>query len=114
MYKPVRLVWLALLTGLLAACSLGSSGDATPVPGAVQRPNNATDVFISYAPEPRCYLPQVIANFNQAYASGTDPLTGQALPGGTPPIFVTDMTNGLGASSGTVRIGIVNAIIAPN
>jgi Ca-activated chloride channel family protein len=78
------------------------------------RPANAIDVSIIYAPESALYLPQAIADFNKAFASGKHPVTGAALGSGEKPIYVTDLTAGKGGSSGTVMQGIVNAIIAPN
>jgi len=111
--KRIFLILAILTLGILTACD---SGSATPVVnnGGVTRPNNAIDVSIIYAPEAVLFLPKAIEDFNRAYASGKNPVTGQNLASGERPIFVTDLTNGRGGSSGTMMQGIVNAIIAPN
>lgn len=110
--KQLFLMLVILTLGILAACD----NNPTPVAnnGSVTRPNNAIDVSIIYAPESAQYLPKAIEDFNRAYASGKNPVTGQNLASGERPIFVTDLTNGRGGSSGTTMQGIVNAIIAPN
>lgn len=112
MNNPKRLLTLILLAtlALLTACDLGSSTTNPQGTAEVQRPSNAIDVSIVYAPESDLYMPQVIADFNRAYAQGRNPITGEALASGERPIFVTGKTG----SSGTVMQGIVNAIIAPN
>ncbi|MBZ0278482.1 MAG: VWA domain-containing protein [Anaerolineae bacterium] len=112
MNNPKRLLMLILLAtlALLTACDLGSSTTNPQGTAEVQRPSNAIDVSIVYAPESDLYMPQVIADFNRAYAQGRNPITGEALASGERPIFVTGKTG----SSGTVMQGIVNAIIAPN
>jgi Ca-activated chloride channel family protein len=97
-------VLMALLA--LAACDTGTPG-AQVNQG---RPDNAIDISIIYAPEADLYMPQIIADFNAAFAGGQNPVTGAALASGERPIYVT----GGPASSGTVMQGIVNAIIAPN
>jgi Ca-activated chloride channel family protein len=111
--KRLLLLLVILTLGILTACD---SGSATPAVnnGGVNRPNNAIDVSIIYAPESAQYLPKVIEDFNSAFASGRNPVTGQNLASGERPIYVTDLTNGRGGSSGTVMQGIVNAIVAPN
>jgi Ca-activated chloride channel homolog len=104
---------LMLLAGLLAACDLGSSvsnGNSQ----TSSKPANAIEVTIIYAPESALYMPRLIDSFNQAASEGKNPLTGQPLASGEKPIWVTDLTDGKGGSSGTVMQGIVNAIIAPN
>lgn len=101
---------LAVLAVALAACT--GSGSA---PASNQgRPANAIEISIIYAPESALYLPQVIADFNRIYAEGRNPVSGQPLGGSERPVYVVDLTDGKGASSGTVMQGIVNAIIAPN
>lgn len=99
---------LMLCIALLSGCDSGGSQNAS-TPGQVA-PSNATQIHIIYAPESDLYMPQTIQEFNQAFASGRNPVTGQALAQGERPIFVT----GVPGSSGTVMQGIVNAIIAPN
>ncbi|HYO88721.1 MAG TPA: VWA domain-containing protein [Candidatus Limnocylindrales bacterium] len=94
-----------LLLLVLAACDGGAQTVQTG-----QRPNNAVDVSIIYAPESEQYMPQVIADFNRASSEGRNPVTGQPWAQGESPIWVT----GQSGSSGTVMQGIVNALIAPN
>ena len=110
MRHHTRVVLWGLLALALAACSLG--GDAQGVVGdcATQPPADAIQISIIYAPESEQYMPQVIRDFNCAWANGTNPVTGQPRASGERPIFVT----GKQGSSGTVMQGIVNAIIAPN
>ena len=102
------LLLLSLLL-LVAGCDTGAV-DVTPGSGGISRPNNAVDVSIIYAPESNQYMPQVIADFNRAYAEGRNPITGERLASGERPIYIT----GEQGSSGTVMQGIVNAFIAPN
>ncbi len=111
--KRLFLLLAILMLGILTACDSGSATPAVTNNG-VNRPSNAIDVSIIYAPESALYLPKAIEDFNRAFASGKNPVTGQNLASGERPIFVTDLTAGKGGSSGTVMQGIVNAIIAPN
>jgi Ca-activated chloride channel homolog len=111
--KRLFLLLAILMLGILTACDSSSVTPAVTNNG-VTRPNNAIDVSIIYAPESALYLPKAIEDFNRAFASGKNPVTGQNLASGERPIFVTDLTGGKGGSSGTVMQGIVNAIIAPN
>jgi Ca-activated chloride channel homolog len=104
---PLRL-WVVILLLALVACN-GLGGGAQTTSG-VGRPDNAIDVSIIYAPESDLYMPQTIQEFNEAFASGRNPVTGQNLASGERPIWVT----GEPGSSGTVMQGIINAIIAPN
>jgi Ca-activated chloride channel family protein len=105
-------VLLIVLAGILAACDFGGAGPS----GVAQsgKPANAIDVSIIYSPEENLYLPRVIQDFNQLSSEGKNPVTGQPLAEGEKPVWVTDSTDGKGASAGTVMQGIVNAIIAPN
>jgi Ca-activated chloride channel family protein len=105
MRRAFLLIALVGLVGVLAACD----GDAQVVQSG-QRPNNAIDISIIYAPESEQYMPQAIADFNRASSEGRNPATGQPWAQGERPIWVT----GRPGSSGTVMQGIVNAIIAPN
>src|SRR5690606_5062961 len=102
----LRIVFILVL-GLLAACQDGNQAQ-TVVDGACAP--NAINISIIYAPESEQYLPQVMEDFNRAYAQGRNPITGQNLTNDEPRICVT----GEDGSSGTVMQGIVNAIIAPN
>lgn len=105
----LRLFLLVMVVGLLAGCDGGSNSAATPGNNAAAIPPNAIEISIIYAPEFAPLMPKIIADFNAAYASGTNPLTGQPLASGERPIYVT----GKDGSSGTVMQGIVNAITAP-
>ncbi|MEO8611466.1 MAG: VWA domain-containing protein [Chloroflexota bacterium] len=112
-HKRLIGVLLIMLAGLLAACDFGGGPSGG---GIVQgdKPANAIDVSIIYAPESALYMPRVIQDFNQLSKEGKNPVTGQPLASGEKPVWVTDLTDGKGGSSGTVMQGIVNAIIAPN
>ena len=100
-----------LLLILLAACDLGGGGSAqNATQSASGCASNAIQIDMIYAPESDQYLPQVMLDFNHAYAQGKNPVTGSALASGEKPICIT----GVSGSSGTVMQGIVNAIIAPN
>ena len=111
MSKRHRLFLLTLLAViLLAGCQTGGDTNVPSNNGTVSRPGNAIDVSIIYAPESDLYMPQVIDDFNRAYAQGRNPVTGEGLASGERPVYVT----GVSGSSGTVMQGIVNAFIAPN
>lgn len=114
MFSSKRLIvaLLLMLAAMLTACDLGSNGGGGG--GGVNRPSNAVDVSIIYAPESAQYMPRIIESFNLLSSQGKNPVTGQAYGSGENPIFITDLTDGKGGSSGTVTEGIVNAIIAPN
>jgi len=99
---------LALASLGLAACddrgSAGGSGSSGQT-----APANAIEISIIYAPESADYMKTIIPAFNESYARGINPVSGQPLASGESPIFVT----GRDGSSGTVMQAIVNAIIAP-
>ncbi|MCL4256768.1 MAG: hypothetical protein KJ043_23625, partial [Anaerolineae bacterium] len=109
---------LALFTFLLlglVACDSGTSNESVVFEQSeqtsnVERPTNAIEISIIYAPESELYLPQAINDFNRSYANGVNPITGQPLANGERPIYVV----GRNGSSGTVMEGIVNAILSPN
>ena len=105
-FAPLRLCVFMLMFALVAC---DNNGGGVTNQGST-RPDNAIDVSIIYAPESDLYMPQVIQDFNAAYASGKNPVTGANLASGEQPIWIT----GEPGSSGTVMQGIVNAIIAPN
>lgn len=105
--NPFLKVVFCLLIALLAACNGGGS-PATP-DGSACAPN-AINISIIYAPESEQYMPQVMADFNRAFAQGRNPVSGQNLASGERAICIS----GEDGSSGTVMQGIVNAIIAPN
>ena len=94
------------LSVFASACDGGATVDGTPV---VDRPSNAVEISILYAPEFAPFMPQVINDFNRIYAEGRNPATGQPLASGERPAYVS----GVDKSSGVVMQGIVNAIIAP-
>ena len=104
-FVPMRLCVLFILL-LLVACQQNGG----IISSGLSRPGNAIDVSIIYAPESELYMPQAIEEFNRAYASGKNPVTGENLASGERPVWV----EGGPGSSGTVMQGIVNAIIAPN
>jgi Ca-activated chloride channel family protein len=110
--RRILLVLLVILLAALTACDPGggNAGQVDVEPFGVNRPDNAIDVSIIYAPESDLYMPAVIDDFNLAMAEGRNPVTGEALASGEQPIYVT----GEPGSSGTVMQGITNAIIAPN
>ncbi|MBL8155828.1 MAG: VWA domain-containing protein [Anaerolineae bacterium] len=108
-----RFLMLALLLAVvLAACDGG--GSITGGTPGLNRPSNAVEVSIIYAPESAQYMPRIIESFNRLSAEGKNPVTGQPWASGETPVWITDPTNGAGGSSGTVMEGIINAIIAPN
>lgn len=112
-YKRVSVLILAFMVGLLTACDLGSSGGNGTSQSGLNKPANAIEVTIIYAPESAQYMPRIIESFNRLASEGKDPLTGEGLASGKQPVWVTDLTDGKGGSSGTVTQGIVNALIAP-
>lgn len=102
-----RMLWLFVLLAMgLAACDGGNNAQQA---GAQKPPTNAIEISIIYAPESHDYMPKIIQEFNDAFARGVNPVTGQKLAQGEQPIFVT----GRSGSSGTVMQGIVNAILTP-
>jgi Ca-activated chloride channel homolog len=106
----VVIVVLALLVvgGVLASRAI--SDIVAQNSPTVNKPSNAVDVTLIYAPEEELYIRDVITDFNRSMARGVNPVTGQDLPRGQQPIWI----EGRSASSGTAAQGIINAIIAPN
>ena len=49
-----------------------------------------------YAPESDQYMPQVMEDFNRAYAQGKNPVTGSALASGERPICITGQVGVVG------------------
>ncbi|MEP7294388.1 MAG: hypothetical protein ABI835_21540, partial [Chloroflexota bacterium] len=90
---------------LLAACDLGGSPQ-NATQSASGCAGDAIQIDMIYAPESDQYMPQVMQDFNRAFAQGKNPVTGSALASGEKPICIT----GVSGSSGTVMQGIVNAI----
>ncbi|MBE2183654.1 MAG: substrate-binding domain-containing protein [Anaerolineae bacterium] len=107
MRKTLLFILLAVLF-TITACDGGGAPAATSVASACA--NGAVNISVLYAPESEQYMPQVMGDFNRAYAQGRNPITNQPLAQGERTICVT----GEDGSSGTVMQGIVNAIIAPN
>ncbi len=122
---------LFVLLLALAACSGGGGGGqggsaqgAAAAPGTtraiydqnggVGKPDNAIEVYIVYAPESQTYMPEIIRQFNQAYANGTNPLTGQSLAQGERPVYVWGTDPVDGGSSGTVAQDIINTLSVSN
>ncbi len=113
--KRLFALMLVVAVGLLAACDLGSNTPTTPgAQNNSNKPANAVEVSIIYAPESALYMPRIIQSFNDVSAQGKNPVTGEGYANGAKPIWIVDPTNGAGGSSGTVMQGIINAIIAPN
>jgi Ca-activated chloride channel family protein len=112
MNRSVRSFLFILLAVAISACGGWSNpGVNNPAATATTGPSaNAIQISIIYAPESELYMKDAIANFNQAYVEGRNPVTGTALAANERPVFVT----GKSGSSGTVMQGIVNAVIAPN
>ena len=107
--RNILFVSLILFLTMLA-CGIFGDDSGPDSSGGVQKPDDAIEVSIIYAPESRLYLPEAIETFNRSYADGINPLTGEKLASGERPIFVS----GQEGSSGTIHQAIVNAIIAPN
>jgi Ca-activated chloride channel family protein len=105
----VVLLAIVVIVGFAVRAISGGGGLSIAGLGS-DKPENAVDVSIVYAPESEQYLPEAIANFNQSFKEGINPVTGQALAEDERPIWV----EGRPGSSGTVHQGIINAIIAPN
>ena len=97
---------LAILLVLSISCS--TSG-IVPTAGP-QKPDNAIEISIIYAPESEAYMKDAMDAFNTSYINKINPVTGKPLTADEKPIWVT----GVSGSSGTVEQGIINAIIAPN
>lgn len=76
----------------------------------INKPANAVQVDLIYAPEEELYITQAITDFNRAMSLGNNPVTGKELARGERPIWI----NGKSASSGTAAQGVINAVIAPN
>lgn len=96
----------AILVILSISCS---TSNIVPTSGP-QKPANAIEISIIYAPESEAYMKDAIDAFNTSYINNVNPVTGKPLAKDEKPIWVT----GESGSSGTVEQGIINAIIAPN
>jgi len=120
MRKLKSLAFLLLPVLLALACGFGGSSGSSGIEltgqdtAAAACAANAVEIEIIYAPESDLYMNgdvyKAVNQFNQAFAEGRNPVTGQALAEGEKPICV----KGQPGSSGTVAQGIINAIIAPN
>lgn len=128
-----KLRWLMVLvlTLMLAACGGDDGGGSSSGGGAAggagdnltegnvtyrgygNKAGGAVEITIVYSPESEAYMPELMQQFNQAYADGKDPITGADLAGDAVRVYVrgTDPVQG---SSGTVMQGIVNAVTDVN
>ncbi len=97
---------LAVLLILSISCS---TTNILPTAGP-QKPANAIEISIIYAPESEPYMKEAMDAFNTSYTKGINPVSGQPLATDEKPIWIT----GESGSSGTIHQGIINAIIAPN
>jgi Ca-activated chloride channel homolog len=105
--RPLLLLTLCL-TLFVSACDRPTAPTvATSTPGPAA---NSIEISLIYSPEVELYAKDAMANFNQAYMAGRNPLTGSPLAANERPIFIT----GRSESAGTVMQGLVNALIAPN
>ncbi len=105
----VALLVIVVIVGY-AVWTLSGVGELSIMDSGNDKPDNAVEISIVYAPESEQYLPEAIDNFNQSFKDGINPVTGQAMAEDERPIWV----EGRPGSSGTVHQGIINAIIAPN
>lgn len=96
----------AILLILSISCS---TSNIVPTAGP-QKPANAIEISIIYAPESEAYMKDAMDAFNTSYINNVNPVTGKPLAQDEKPIWIT----GASGSSGTVEQGIINAIIAPN
>jgi len=117
--KRFLLILFPLLFAIACAGLAGGDDDSGSADSAGQSAvtrcaGNAVEIELIYAPEEQLYLDGEVYNaieqFNNAYAGGNNPLTGEPLAEGERPICV----KGQSGSSGKVAQGIINAIIAPN
>ncbi|MBX3080097.1 MAG: VWA domain-containing protein [Anaerolineae bacterium] len=111
MPRSLRSMLVLLLVAAFGLSACTNNTQPTISVAATAGPaQNAIQISIIYAPESEIYLKDAMASFNQAYAEGRNPVTGQPLAQDEKPIYIT----GKSGSSGTVMQGIVNAFIAPN
>ncbi len=109
MKKNLFLLMLLLMALVLTSCDATSStNNAGSNAGSI--PANAIEISIIYAPEFKDAMLKIVPDFNEAYRTGKNPVTGQPLASGERPIYIT----GKDGSSGTTMQAVVNAIIAPN
>ena len=102
--RKLLLIMLGLLLVLTACDGGGGGGTAGDIPA------NAIIIDIVYSPEFDEAMKIMIPAFNEAFRTGTNPVTGQRLASGEQPIYV----QGVAASSGTTMENIVRAITNPN
>lgn len=107
MKKILFLLNLLLIALVLTSCDAASTPNTG---GSGSIPTNAIEISIIYAPEFKDAMLKMVPDFNEAYRTGKNPVTGQPLASGERPIYIT----GKDGSSGTTMQAIVNAIIAPN
>ena len=104
------IIAVALLVVVLALAARGISSVINQNSPTINKPANAVEVQLIYAPEEELYITQAITDFNRSMSRGTNPLTGKELARNEKPVWIT----GKSASSGTAAQGVINAVIAPN
>lgn len=127
MRRTIAMLFLLTLPFLIAACGSDDQPSTEsqvfdqqaqdPVAQPDTRsvvPDNTIEISVIYAPESEQFMPQIMASFNQAYAEGTHPVTGEPLIADERRIYVTGSPPQGGLSSGGVMQGIVNAAIGAN
>lgn len=109
----LRLILLILVLAL-AACDNEEEQPSGVASSNRNIPSNAIQIEVLYAPESEQFMPEIIRRFNEAYAAGNNPLTGQPMADGERPVYVTGSPPQGSMSSGGVMQGIVNAAIGAN
>lgn len=103
-YHKIWAILALSLALILTACGGGSNRETLEVP-IIYAPE-----FLEVNPGQKDLMPQIIAEFNAAYAEGKNPVTGQPLGEGEKAIVIV----GRDGSSGTVTQGIINAALGFN
>src|SRR5579859_54625 len=101
-----RVVFLLIIAAAVGVIALSQ---ITRYLSAVSLANSTVHISVLYAPEVDSYLKDTIDTFNQAYAAGRNPITGQPLTSGEKPIVVV----GTAEESAPAMHSIVSAITAP-
>ena len=111
----LRFLILIVLVLALAACDTQEEQPSGVANNSNRNiPSNAIQIEVLYAPESEQFMPEIIRRFNEAYAAGNNPLSGQPLADGERPVYVTGSPPQGSMSSGGVMQGIVNAAIGAN
>lgn len=103
-YQRLWAILALTLALILTACDGGPTRETLEVQ-IIYAPE-----FLEVNPGQKDLMPQIIAEFNAAYAEGKNPVTGQALGEGEKAVVIV----GRDGSSGTVTQGIVNAALGFN